>query len=493
MFDPAEFAKQIWSEADLGDARRTRRAVAALEVVAGHPTVSFVKACQGNTAQQEKLYRFVRDPGSSTDELIDAGCLALARHAQGQCRGDIAVLSDTTSGSYQHGSVRNELGDLGGKENSSKRGFFTHVSLAVDAERGTVIGPLDMQFAIRPVREPGHRRDHRDFSYQEKESFKWEASATAVEGRCSDFRERLIFISDRESDVYEYLMHLVGSDLRFVVRSCWDRRVEHEADRLHAWLAQQPSRARVKVHLDQKGGRPAREVVLELRGTRVSLNGRKHSQEVLPPLELNAILLTELEPPAGVVPIEWLLFTTEAIESIEQSVEIVRRYCLRWLVEEYNKCCKSDGTDIESLRMQTKDALLRAVVLCAFAAVPIMHLRADLMGSDCRRRWPVLLHPQPSSPPADAELPIPCSTFLPTLYWVTLWRAVERNKPLPTEPPDRTWALLAVAKLGGWIDSKRTKRPGYPVLWDGWDRLIERVDAVRMAADTQNELPTAPS
>jgi hypothetical protein len=253
---------------------------------------------------------------------------------------------------------------------------------------------------------------------------------------------------------------------------------------LREHIAQSAPLCRVRVHIDQKGGRKARDAVFEVRATAVGFDGRKHSQEVLPPLDVNAVYLTEVDPPDGIDPVEWLLLTSEPIGSVEQVVRVVRLYCLRWLVEEYNNCCKSDGTDIEALRMQSKDALLRAAVLCMFGAVPLMRLRGDLLGSDIRRRWPELIDAPDKSPSADRSASPPCASVLPTLYWTTLWAAIERTKPLPEQPPTRQWALLALATLGGWMDSKHTGRPGYRTLWKGWDRLLERVDAVRLATNS---------
>lgn len=482
MFDSSVvYATEMWSDADLGDTRRTERAVAALSIVTYCPQGSFVEACQGNKAEQEQLYRFIRDEKSDRSALIDAGCAATCRLAEGECNDEVVVVQDTTSYGYRH-AVREELGDLGsGRAESGRRGFFAHVSMAVDAERGTVIGPVDVQFAIRPVRVNTGKRDNKKIPYENKESFKWEAAAMAVDQRCAEFRERLVFVSDRESDVYEYMMAMLGSDLRFVVRSSWDRRLEGGKTRLRVHLAQTAPQCRVRVHIDQKGGRRARDAILEVRATMVRFNGRANSHEVLPLLELNAVHLTEVDPPDGVEPIDWLLLTTEGISSVGKIIRVVRLYCLRWLIEEYNKCCKSDGTDIEALRMQTRDSLLRATVLCMFAAVPLMRLRGDLLGSDIRSRWPELID-EPSSPPVAEQPPSPpCTTVLPHLYWVTLWAAVERVRPLPDQTPTCQWALQALAKLGGWMDSKRTGRPGYRSMWKGWDRLLERVDAVRLA------------
>lgn len=63
----------------------------------------------------------------------------------------------------------------------------------------------------------------------------------------------------------------------------------------------------------------------------------------------------------------------------------------------------------------------------------------------------------------------------------TLWLGVERKKPLPKKPPTIEWAMKAVARLGGWIDTQRTGRPGWENLGRGWRTLEERVEGVEAA------------
>ena len=45
--------------------------------------------------------------------------------------------------------------------------------------------------------------------------------------------------------------------------------------------------------------------------------------------------------------------------------------------------------------------------------------------------------------------------------WKVLWVSTERNKPLPKTAPPAHWAFYAIAKLGGFTDTKRTGRVGW--------------------------------
>src|SRR5260363_21670 len=91
------------------------------------------------------------------------------------------------------------------------------------------------------------------------------------------------------------------------------------------------------------------------------------------------------------------------------------------------------------------------IALTAFLAVRLLQLRE----SQC----------QPAQP---------CDTVLNEDEWQVLWTSTEHDRR-PTSPPTLGWAYLALAKLGGFTDTKRTGRPGWDTLWHGWFRLLERV------------------
>lgn len=58
-----------------------------------------------------------------------------------------------------------------------------------------------------------------------------------------------------------------------------------------------------------------------------------------------------------------------------------------------------------------------------------------------------------------------------------------KKKPLPESIPDATWAYQAIAKLGGWTDSKKTGKAAWATIWKGWFRLRERLEGLRIARE----------
>ena len=78
-----------------------------------------------------------------------------------------------------------------------------------------------------------------------------------------------------------------------------------------------------------------------------------------------------------------------------------------------------------------------------------------------------------------------CEHVLTKLEWKTLQQQEKRkrSKLSSTEPPTLAWAYKALAKLGGFTDTKRTGIAGWDTLWDGWERLQEYVSGVMLAKE----------
>lgn len=105
--------------------------------------------------------------------------------------------------------------------------------------------------------------------------------------------------------------------------------------------------------------------------------------------------------------------------------------------------------------MQTRDSLERMVVIKAFIVVRVLGLRQGGISEETQN---------------DS-----CEKILTPTEWKLLWVKLA-GKPLPAQAPPLKWVCLKLAKLGRWRDSKRTGRPGWVVMWDGWFRLQDVVE-----------------
>jgi hypothetical protein len=327
------------------------------------------------------------------------------------------------------------------------------------------VGLLDMQMWMRSSQQRGQRHERKHRAYQDKESFKWERATQRVRQRLGpQLMPRVVSVSDRESDIYQYLADKLGHQERLVVRACWDRTVQEADTQVYAplWEVLQgaPPVGRMLLPVPQRAGRPARVADLMVRATRVKLRRPKTVTSTYPAhLEVNVVVVREEEVDEAVTePLEWVLLTNEAVESPEQVLEVVRMYRLRWRIEEFHKVWKT-GVGVERLRLQTALHLLRMATILAFVAIRLWQLR-DLM---------------------DCEPQAPCERVLEPLQWKVLWAVVE-HKPLPKQVPPLQWAYYALARLAGWVDTKGTGRVGWATLWRGWFKLQERMEGFYAAS-----------
>ena len=113
--------------------------------------------------------------------------------------------------------------------------------------------------------------------------------------------------------------------------------------------------------------------------------------------------------------------------------------------------------------MQEADNLERALVILSAIAVRLLQLRERFD----ERYIEIQLH-NGRTRTTDTT---PCTEILAPDEWKILWVCHHKTKP-PTETPSIKWAYHTLAKLGGWLDTKRTGRVGWDTLWKGWDELM---------------------
>lgn len=457
--DAGRWAEEIFGGCELGDARLTKRLVDMGRRMADRIGASLAKCCQGEAAAQVGSYRFLRNERVDADEIAAGGFAAVGEQAQAHER--ILAVEDTTTLSYRH-AVAGELGVIGNRRESKSRGYIVHSVLLIDGQNEATIGLIEQQRWRRKSSEHGKKHARKRRAYADKESYKWQRASERTAQRLGARMGQTISVCDRESDVYEYLRYKHRHGQRFVVRASVDRCVEGGGERLFAALAQGRVLGHKTVHIAQRGGRKAREARVELRAAPLEVRPPEgRAGEAVP---VNGVLVQEVDAPAGVEPLCWRLLSSEPIDNGEAVQRIVRDYELRWRIEDYHKAWKS-GVGVERQRLQRASNLERMLVIIAFVAVRLLQLREAV----------------DATPPSNGQgKRVDERTLLAADEWRVLWVSVERSAP-PTQAPPATWAYRALAKLGGFTDTKRTGRPGWATLWDGWFRLQERVEGYRLS------------
>jgi len=160
-------------------------------------------------------------------------------------------------------------------------------------------------------------------------------------------------------------------------------------------------------------------------------------------VKLNLVYVWEAAPPKGEAPVEWLLFTTESIETAAQLHAIVDHYQTRWLIEEYFKALKT-GCAFEKRQLESYHSLSNALAILGVVA------------------WRLLLLRAVSRITPDA----PAASVLSATQLKILRHRLKLKEPIKTAQQ----ALFAVARLGGHL--KNNGDPGWLSLGRGFEKLL---------------------
>jgi len=185
---------------------------------------------------------------------------------------------------------------------------------------------------------------------------------------------RTIVVADREGDIYSVFARYPAS-VQLVIRACHNRRVP-SGDRLFDVAGKLPLLGYSDVEISAKPGQKARLAHLEVRAGHVQLCKPDESPEGDDPahIAVNMVEVREQNPPEGVRPVIWRLLTTEPVTNLEQAVEVVQIYRLRWRIEEVFRALKSNGLDLEANQVEAAHRLFKLAALGLAAATRIIQL-----------------------------------------------------------------------------------------------------------------------
>lgn len=458
-----------------GDARLSARQVALGSKLAAQPGAGLPE-CVGRDSQLECSYRFLSNRRVNPQSILQPHILQTAMRipTAGQA-GDVLAVHDTTE--LEFGGERQGLGPL---SSGSRRGFFLHLSLAVacSGDRRHALGVLAQRTWVRPtVAKPRRRRrlnGQASRKRPERESRRWPEQIQQVEKEQAP-GVSLIHVADRESDAFEVLEAVQG--LKYVLRANHDRRVFHDEEPLHLRQVCEQVTAVVGITVDvsarkarqQPGAakthpqRDARTAKVHVRGFSVQI--REPYKRSGKQLQLNVVHAREVDAPAGATPIDWLLYTSEPIDTPEQLLRVLDLYRARWTIEEFFKALKT-GCQVQTLQLETYEALRNAVALHLPIAWQLLALRS--LGR---------IHPHA---PAQQVL---------TASQLAVLR-VASPRPLSAECTVAQ-AMIAVAALGGYLASKAKGPPGWLTLGKGMRHLLD-MELGWLAARTAGHTPEDP-
>jgi hypothetical protein len=455
------FGAANFGTAELGDRRRTRRLVLAADEMLRHPEGTLPKKLR-DPGGLKAVYRLM-----DVDEVTHASVLEphrqLTRRRMAACPETVLVIHDSTELDYTGKvSLAPDLGQLG---EGYQRGYLAQNSLAVSFPTREVLG-LANQILYRRAKVPQAETRQQSRARKNRESRLW-AQGCAVVGLPPEGRT-WVDISDRGSDLFEYLDFQHARGGRYVVRSKHNRQLVAAGEvagkplRLHDYARVLPTLATKAIEVPARDGRPARQARVRIAAAAVTLLPPKHprGEHRNAPLRTWVVYVGEIDPPAQVKePVEWFLLTNVPPEGAEPAAARVEWYCCRWMVEEYHKAQKT-GCGIESPQFERVERLEPMIALLSVVAVGLLQLRWTSRRPEAQKRLATELMPE---------------THVAVL---SAWRFKKVRLDLTVQE-----FCLALARLGGHQNRRGDHPPGWLALWKGWSVLEDMVaGAVAMRA-----------
>ena len=306
-----------------------------------------------------------------------------ARSRLVQSEGELLVLQDTTELNFNqlNGLLNVTDEHLGVISDNKSTGFLMHGCLALEAQSGLPLSLCEVEmFTRRFGRQSKKERAYHKQAIEEKESFRWISSLRSSKSMLPQGRV-ITFISDRESDIYEYLCEIKEQGCQAIVRSTHDRQTEQHG-KLTELLADVAVGSRGVVELSATTRRAGRSAVVSLKWSELTLPRPEGKHKIGWPdeLSLSVVEVKEEQPPEGETPLYWRLLTTKPVGDEQTALEVVSRYKQRWWIEDLFRILKSQGFEIERSRFSTGLSLQKMALLSLQQAVEVLLLRQEREG-----------------------------------------------------------------------------------------------------------------
>jgi hypothetical protein len=400
-------------------------------------------------AEKVKFRRFLMNERVTVAKIAAS---QRARVAQAAPDRHVLAIQDTSEINYE--SQRERKYGLGTVGNGRDVGLFVHPVLAVDAGTGHCLGLLDVQVWRRFKRKA---KDYRKQPIEEKESYRWLKGPQRAKAALAK-AAMITVIDDREGDIYEKWARLPDRRTHLLTRACRDRAIVGGGT-LFATLAGFANKHRFKLDLPARPGkRRKRQAQLDVRFDLVRICRPTCCSDPNAPseIELSAIEVREINPPAGETPILWRLLTTHPVATVTQALTVIGWYRQRWHIEQLFRTVKRQGLGLEQSVVEDGIALEKLAVIALVGATMTMQLVLARAVAD---------HDQPASHVFDVRQ----VAVLDALQARLQGRTSKQKNPYP--PKSLAWAAWTIARLGGWSGYESERSTGPITMRDGLERF----------------------
>jgi hypothetical protein len=448
---------------DLGDQRRNRRICDILGRLMESPSVSLTAAMHG-WAEMMAAYRLIHHPQCTAPAILGAHQQAVLARVREQAR--VLLIQDTTELDYTTKTRQQGRGPLSTED---RQGYFLHTQWAVSDQR-LPLGAWDCQSYARPpkVGVAGARKAK---PIEEKESFRWlEGYRHACKLATQAPQTQIISCSDREGDIYEVYAEWQQRRqqglpaAQWLIRCNQNRALLATDDPIKALgpaaklveevlanpvvggiFFEVPTKKQFKLikGSNHRIVRQARRVRQEIRYRRIRLRPPYRPGHKLPGVDIWVVMATELDPPPGQDPIDWVILTSLPVAGLQDAIQVLQLYLVRWEIEVFHRVLKS-GCKVEQLQFKTSERIHPLLALYVIVAWRILYLVK--LGRECPD--------------------LPCDVVFAQEEWQSICR-IHRGPADTGAKPSLREMIDLIAYYGGYTGRRSDAPPGPEVMWRG--------------------------
>jgi hypothetical protein len=411
---------------------------------------SSIRKLSKNRNEQVSFYRWLSHADVTKERLVHSTISNLKDRVENR---HVLAIQDTTELNYEaHAKRVQGLGIVG---NGKDTGLFVHPLLVIDAERYQGLGFAAITTWNRTKQKAAN---YNELPIEEKESYRW--ISTAEEGKSVlDSARQVTFVSDRESDIYEFLDRVPDERHQALVRARGDRKLYDNNETLREYVDQQAIVKKKTLVVPRTHNRAEREAEVSIKFAQVKIKRPKNiSSEASDFIELFVVEVKEANDAQDAV--HWMLCTTHSVTSVEMAEQIVEWYKQRWQIEQLFRTLKTQGLDIESSQLEDGASLTKLAIIALNAALVIMQLVLARDGNTAHKTEDIFSPQQ-----------ICCLVMiLPTLEG----RTQKQKNPYPQS--NLAWAGWIIGRLGGWKGYKCEGPIGPVVMSRGLEKFYHMYD-----------------
>jgi hypothetical protein len=448
----AELASNDYFIGEFGDKRLLKKGIEIFKKMCEKLTIN-IRKLASDRSTEVSIHRFL-DNENVTQEEIEKNIAEKTIKNIGDLN-EILIINDTSEVSYS--SQKQKKAFFGSTGNKYGNGFFIHPNIVVNPVNKAVLGLAGVEIWQREDESAKKSRSKKGI--EEKESYKWIKAMSKAQTYLRHVAQK-IFITDRESDIYEYMSLIIKSGDAFIVRSIHNRKIEEDELYVEERIHKTEVSYCYESLIEETPKRKKRIAKLHLRYGELTLLQPKSVKGDSQYPEKIKVSFVDAEEDGSTAPneeskIHWRLLTNKEVSSAANAIGVVEKYMLRWTIEPIFAGSKKRGLDLEACQISSFEKLKKLATIALSSLVHVFYLIKARDGKNDLSANMIF---------SDEQI-----VFLNALLKTLEGKTQKQKNPFLSG--SLSWASWIIARLGGWKGYTSERPPGHGTMHDGLQKF----------------------